>query len=409
MTDSPTIRRISLLAGFAVLILLAACGAEAPTYEPGAVTVTSDPAGAAILRDGNDTGQVTPHTFSGLEPGSYVYSVVLSDYVADPEAAVVDLAPADSDSAHFNLSRTGFSITSPAGASILVDGSDTGKVVPASVAGLEEGNVVVSLQLDGYLISPAESLVPVIQGEITAIPDGTFTARARKTVILEGFANTSCGPCPQLTDNLLALTAKPEFSADRVQFIEFAVSWPQLSDPFFLENAEGNAERYNLYHVGEAPDLYIDGIRQDNALDAAAMESAVLDALAEDPGFLVDVVADFTVSPVEATVSLTAQRDVDLTGYAIYVAIYEKEILFEAAPGTNGQTEFHHVFRERNTSAPPLGVLTVDQPRHYLLPVGDNEAGDDAYVVIAFVQNQTDLSILQCGSTALTAEERKIR
>ena len=409
MTDSPNIRPIPLIVALVGLLVLAGCGAEAPTYEPGTIIVTSAPPGAAISLDGDDTGQVTPYTFADQEPGSYLLSVYLADFVPDEEVKVIDLAPADTDSIHFKLSQTGFRITSPEGARILVDGSDTGKVVPAAVSGLDPGTVNISLEMEGFYIFPDQVPVVIDDGLITEIPDGTFTSRARKTVILEGFANTSCPPCPELTDNLVALTTKPEFSPDRVQFIEFAVSWPQLADPFFLANPEGNSERYTLYQVLEAPDLYLDGVQLENALDGPAMESAVRASLKDDPGFLVDVEADFSLSPVPAVVTLTALRDVDLTGYGIYVAIYEKEVVIDPPPGNNGQTHFHHVFRERDTTLPPLGNLTVGNPQQLNASLGSNEAGPDSYVVVAFVQHQTSLAVLQCGSTDLQVKERNNR
>lgn len=340
MTESPFFRLTSLMAGCALLLLLAGCGAEAPSYDPGTVHVSSTPEGAAIILDGEDTKQVTPHSFVDMIPGSYEFQVTLPGMVSIPEASLVDIAPAGVDTIDFTLLEA---------------------------------------------------------------------ARAKKTVILEGFANVSCGPCPELTDNLLAMTAKPEFSPDKVQFIEFAVSWPQLADPFFLANPTGNSERYELYTVGEAPDLYVDGVRMENALDAPAMESAVRAALEIDPGFVIDVTADFTLAPVPATVTLTALRDLDLSGYGIYVAIYEKEVVIEPAPGVNGQTEFHHVYRENDTTLPLLGQLTVGNPQQFNATLGSNAAGPDSYVVVAFVQHQSTRAILQCGSTEMTTKERNLR
>jgi hypothetical protein len=139
------------------------------------------------------------------------------------------------------------------------------------------------------------------------------------------------------------------------------------------------------------------------------MESAVTAALEEDPGFVVDVEAVFSVSPVPATITLTAQRNVDLTGYAVYVAIYEKEVVIDPAPGINGQTEFHHVFRERHDYIPVSGLLPVGEPLELFANLGSHDAGPDSYVVVAYVQHQSSLAILQCGSTTLQAKERNLR
>ena len=393
------------------LMLLASCGAEAPTFEPGNIVVTSDPPGAAIFLDDEDTGFFTPDTLTNLEPSTYKVTVELGDYVSKPDTVSVDLKPLDTLPVYFSLSRTGFSIGSPVGARILVDDSDTGKIVPAAVAGLDPGTVMVSLELDGYLVLPDQFEVTILDTTITEIPDDTFTTRSKKTVILEGFSNVSCPPCPQMTDNLVEMAAKPEFTSDRMLFIEFSVSWPELTDPFFLANPTENADRYTQYQVLGAPDLYVDGVRQANALDAAAMENSVLVALESDPGFLVDVIADFSSSTVPVSVTLEPFRDVDLTGHVLFVAIYEIEIVIEPAPGINGQTVFHHVFRDRLDTLPELGALTAGNHQHFEVTLNRGSAAPEDYVAIAFVQHDVNYTILQAGSTMTLALplERKSR
>ena len=47
----------TLLAG--ALVMVAGCGREAPFYAPASLTVTSDPPGAVILLNGEDTGEAT--------------------------------------------------------------------------------------------------------------------------------------------------------------------------------------------------------------------------------------------------------------------------------------------------------------------------------------------------------------
>jgi len=398
------------------LLLLVSCGSQAPTYEPGNIFVDSNPAGATIFLDGEDTGFVTPDTLTNLDPATYKIFVELAEFVTDQDTVTVDLKPLDTLPVNFTLSQTGFRIESPAGARILVDDVDTGKIVPAAVGGLEEGTVSLSLELDGYLVLPQQYEVTIVDTEITDIPDDTFTTRSKKTVILEGFSNVSCPPCPQMTENLVAMVAKPEFTPDRVLFIEFSVSWPDPTDPFFLANPGENTDRFTQYPVLGAPDLYVDGVKQTNALDAADMENSVLMALESDPGFLVDVSADFSSSTVPVAVTLEPFRDVDLTGYVLFVAIYEKEIVIDPAPGVNGQTEFHHVFRDRVDTLPVLGNLTAGDHQHFDLTLSRGGAAPENYVAIAFVQiavvqDGASYTILQAGSTTALAPspERKHR
>lgn len=397
LTEHIVVRLLTAVLAGAGLLLLASCGAEAPTFDPGTISVTSTPPGAAILLDGAETGSVTPSTLAGVEAGLHEVSVALAGFVPDPTSVPVDVRPLGTYPVDFQLSQTGLQIDSPAGASILVGGVATGKTVPAIVGGLDAGTVTVSLEYEGYLITPAEFEVNIVEGEMTVIPDGTFQARVLKTVWLDGFANVSCIPCPELTANLLAMTAQPEFSPDRVQFMEFAVSWPQLADPFFLANAQENADRSDRYDVQGAPDLYVDGVKLADPLNSDAMEAAVRSAMEEDPGFLIDVTADFEGVGIPVDVTLTALRDVDLTGYELYVAYYETEVVIDPAPGLNNQTHFHHVFRDRVDELTDLGPLTTGAAQTFHLNFSGSPTLTPGYVSVAFVQHKTTHAILQAG------------
>lgn len=387
-------------------ILLGSCGREAPTYAPGSIAVTSTPAGAAILLDGRDTGLVTPATLADLETGLYLVSVRLEDWQTDPEFLSLEVAPLDVLEAAFTLSQTGIRVAGPAGARILVDGIDTGKTAPAFVS-VAPGTVALSLALDTYHVSPASVEVAVADGQIVEMAEDAFTIRSRRTVVLEGFSNVSCPPCPELTANLVAMTAKPGFGPDRVLFIEFAVSWPELTDPFYLANPAENADRYTWYQVFGAPDLYENGIQLADALNAPAMEAAVATALETDPGFLIDVDADLSGATVPVGVTLTAtEGPVDLAGTSLFVGLYEKVVTIEPAPGLNGQTEFHHVFRDRADSHAQPGPIDPGTPTVITASVNRGGIDPDNIVIIAFVQRDSDKVILQGGSTAVESESR---
>lgn len=293
--------------------------------------------------------------------------------------------------------------SSPPGAAIFLDGVDQVAVTPDTLRNLKAANYTVTVQMTDFVADPNERIIDLQSGQ-TATADFSLTTKARKIVILEGFANVSCPPCPELTDNLVAMAAKPGFGSDRVLFLEFSVSWPQLADPFFLANHLENGDRYTLYNVIEAPDLYVDGVRQEDALDAAAMENAVLAALDSDPGFEIDVTADFSSTSIPVTVTLDPKRDMDLTGHVLFVAVYEKEIVMEPAPGNNGQTVFHHVFRDRVDVPPTLGNLTAGTAQPFNLTLEVAASSTDNYVVLAFVQNVATQAVLQAGSTDSVAK-----
>jgi len=395
----PAARLAVLLAG--VSLLVGGCGRVAPSYEPATLTVISTPPGAAVHLDGQDTGQVTPFTFAGVTPSRHVVTVALPDWQTDPGSVTVDLSPLEAATVEFQLYQTGLRVTSePAGARILLGGVDTGKVTPAVVAGLAPGAYDVSLALDTWLCVPDRLQVQVAEGTVTELTAADLRLRSRRTVMLESFGNVNCATCPQAADNLLAVTRRPDFGPDRALFVEFSVNWPSPVDPFYLANPTENADRFMYYWVLGAPAVYVNGRLQTYPLDPDSTAADAAGRWATDPGFLVDVEAELGAgASVPVTVTLTPLADVDLTGCVLYVALYENEVVYASPPGANGQTVFHHMFRDRVDAPPALGPLTAGTPQVRGLSLSRGSVAPGNGTVVAFVQRTADRVVLQAGST----------
>lgn len=129
----------------------------------GELTVTSDPAGGAILLDGEDTGEITPHTFSLVE-GMYTVEVVLDGHASDGSRAV-EIDAAAPVTATFDLVAAGtLTVTAThAGLAIYIDGFDTGEVTPHTFT-KPVGSYRVNLQQSGYTVDPAFIDVAVAAG-----------------------------------------------------------------------------------------------------------------------------------------------------------------------------------------------------------------------------------------------------
>ncbi len=393
-------RQFSLLA--ALVLLATGCGRVAPHYEPASLTVTSTPAGAAVRLDGQDTGLVTPCTLTGVAPTRHVVSVELPDWQSDPGSITVDLSPLESATIDFLLFQTGLRVASePAGARILLDGIDTGRVTPAVVAGLAPGTYEVSLALDTWLGVPASLPVEVVEGDVAEVTAQDLRLRSRRTVMIESFGNVNCPTCPQAADALVDVIARPGFGPDRALFLEFSVNWPSPVDPFYLANPTENANRFMHYFVLGAPAIYVNGRLQAYPLLADSTAADAAGRWATDPGFLVDVAAELGGgATVPVTVTLTPLVDVDLTGCLLYVALYEDEVAYASPPGNNGQSVFHHMFRDRVDALPDLGPLVAGQPATWDLALNRGAVAPGNGTVVAFVQRTSDRVVLQAGSSA---------
>ncbi len=144
--------------------------------QTGSVSVTSTPEGAAIALDGNDTGSVTPFTFDNLVPGDHNVTVSLEGYnSASSTVSVIAGETAPADFQLVAIPQTGsISVTStPEGAAIALDGTDTASVTPITFDNLVPGDHNVTVSLEGY--NSASSTVTVTAGE-TASADFQLVA-----------------------------------------------------------------------------------------------------------------------------------------------------------------------------------------------------------------------------------------
>ncbi len=126
--------------------------AAAPVLIPGQMVVESNPSGAQVRIDGqSDPTWVTPLQISSLEPGQHSLVVTKAGYSTDSRTITVASASKSDIVVHLSQLMAMLSVTSsPAGASIFVDGRDTGKLTPAQVS-VDKGQHIVLVRKMGYI------------------------------------------------------------------------------------------------------------------------------------------------------------------------------------------------------------------------------------------------------------------
>jgi len=115
------------------------------------LTVSSNPAGAQITFDGSPLC-VTPCTLTGIAPGAHAVAASKSGYGS--ESRNISLASGANGSIAIDLNALSAKLavaSSPAGAVILIDGQDTGKLSPAQFILDKPGAHTVTLRRSGYL------------------------------------------------------------------------------------------------------------------------------------------------------------------------------------------------------------------------------------------------------------------
>jgi len=397
-----------------VLSVVASCGRVAPSYEPGLLEVTSSPDSAAIFIDGDLQTEVTPHTFT-LESDQYEVAVELAGYFPDPTSTTVNLGPAERITRHFALASSAptiLSVTSaPEGAEVFLDGETTPRgVTPLDITLDDASPVDISLALDGYYVAPASLTITPTANETTLVGADSFQLRAAKTVMMEGLSNVNCGGCPEMGVNVHTFMHDGGIGLDRALYTKYSMSYPSSNDPLYQHNVADNGDRmlyYQNYQTGGIPVLIIDGAKvtgtgpNDTPRDTE-IPALVNTALEDRPGFLIDCEADFSNTTVPVTVTVTAMEDVDLSDLTLYVALVQDFVHYDEAPGSEGETDFHWIFRDRLDTLPTLASMTSGQVLTY---EGDLARADwdlSTLHIIAFAQDDATKTIHQAGISAVT-------
>ena len=159
-----------------------------------------------------------------------------------------------------------------------------------------------------------------------SVPVG-FTSR---TPMIEHFSASTCPPCVGVNNQMATFCNN---NPGRFSYTKYQMNWPGSGDPYYT--AEGGVRR-DYYGVSGVPDIYLDGVGTNNA----AVNQNTFNQHADEPGYF-DVRGSFSVEG--NTIHIIA----DIIPYVeiqarVFVAVNEKVTYGNV--GTNGETEFHHVF-----------------------------------------------------------------
>jgi serine/threonine protein kinase len=124
-----------------------------PVIIPGELAVNSTPEGAQIQIDGrSDPSWVTPYRVTGLNPGQH--SITLSKVGYSSETRSLEVASASKSFLAVHLTQLGATVavtSEPAGATVYIDGRDTGRVTPAQIVVTQKGTHTLLVRKQGYL------------------------------------------------------------------------------------------------------------------------------------------------------------------------------------------------------------------------------------------------------------------
>jgi len=132
----------------------------------GSIDISTDPSGAKVYLDGNNTGETTPNNISKVVMGNHTIKLTKSDY--DDVIRNVSVSVGETISLHENLTGYGsLSISSsPSGAKVYLDGDYNG-VTPLDISKVVEGWHSIKLTKSYY--ADMEEMIYVSAGESTQV------------------------------------------------------------------------------------------------------------------------------------------------------------------------------------------------------------------------------------------------
>jgi eukaryotic-like serine/threonine-protein kinase len=183
-------------------------GAETQVVAPALISVNgvlramSTPEGAEIVVDGKAQG-ATPITVPEMSPGVHTVTFSKAGYRSETRNVEVERGKRAQINAVLISSMATVSVNStPAGASVLIDGNETGKLTPAQVQ-VAEGGHKVTLKLQGW--HTAETSFSLKPGETY-----NFTpVLTRDTAKLGGFFRKVFGPGDPANKGTLIIRTSP--------------------------------------------------------------------------------------------------------------------------------------------------------------------------------------------------------
>ena len=116
--------------------------------------MSTTPSGAVIILDGTDTGVVTPATLKNVVAGSHTIQCTKTGYTSASQGVTVQAGKTATVkmTLQVNTPSTGsISVSStPSGASILLDGANTGAVTPSTLKNVAAGSHTIQCTKTGY-------------------------------------------------------------------------------------------------------------------------------------------------------------------------------------------------------------------------------------------------------------------
>jgi hypothetical protein len=234
-----------------------------------------------------------------------------------------------------------------------------------------------------------------------------FIHTRQRKVLVEEYTQASCGPCAVQNPGFETIVV-PSINGNKASSVHYQVSWPGY-DPMNLFNPGYVRERVSYYGIASAPSALLDGVLIPNDCSYYTGAPFCLSQPEMDAATQVPSIYDIGITEMQngntmnVTVTIKALTDVPQNTFRLFTAIVEDSVIYNIAPGTNGETIFPQVMRTMLPDS--LGDVLPSMNNNQVLTFNYSYPIDPAYVpsmlrTIAFIQDDASRRVYQSETTS---------
>lgn len=229
---------------------------------------------------------------------------------------------------------------------------------------------------------------------------GFINAQNQRTVVLECFTSTTCGPCASANpalDNLI------NNNADKLIAIKYHVNWPAAGDPMNLHNPGDVSSKVSFYSINAVPYSVGDGTWVGNS---GSVSQAMINqwAAVDSP---IDMRMTHYFNAAQDTMFVVvmgrASSAINSNSLKLNISVIEKTMEYASAPGSNGERIFHNVMKKLLPSAAGTSIAAMEAGDYFAYKYSwalANVMNVSELTAVAWLQDGTTKQMIQgCKSS----------
>lgn len=229
---------------------------------------------------------------------------------------------------------------------------------------------------------------------------GFINAQNQRTVVLECFTSTTCGPCASANpalDNLI------NNNADKLIAIKYHVNWPAAGDPMNLHNPGDVSSKVSFYSINAVPYSVGDGTWVGNS---SSVSQAMINqwAAVDSP---IDMRMTYYFNAAQDTMFVVvmgrASSAINSNSLKLNISVIEKTMEYASAPGSNGERIFHNVMKKLLPSAAGTSIAAMEAGDYFAYKYSwalANVMNVSELTAVAWLQDGTTKQMIQgCKSS----------